>query len=268
MSTPLSLIKWQRGIFLLLGALLMTRMALAVAPPKQEFYEIKVYYLKDKSQQQRVEAYLKDAYLPALNRVGIKKVGVFKPVASDTAANTRLYVFTPLSSLNQVTEIAAKLAKDKQYAAAGADYINAPYNNTPYKRIETIMLQAFSHMPVFKAPNHKTPVSERIYELRSYESHTEKVHKNKVEMFNEGGEVKIFDKLGFNAVFYGSVLSGAHMPNLMYMTTFENKASRDAHWDAFRTDPDWKVLSGKGEYKNNVSKITMWFLQPTEYSGI
>ena len=257
-----------RAIGFLVAALLLTQYALAFAPPKQEFYEIKVYYLKDKAQEDRVHAYLKNAYLPALNRAGVKKVGVFVPVPTDTAAGKRIYVFTPLTSLNQTLELAAKLDKDKQYATAGADYINAAYNDAPYKRMEVILLQAFSHMPMFKAPNHKTPPSERIYELRSYEGHTEKIYKNKVKMFNEGGETKIFDKLGFNAVFYGEVLAGSRMPNLMYMTSFENKASRDAHWKAFSADPDWKVLSGKAEFKNNVSKNTQYFLHPTDYSGI
>jgi hypothetical protein len=268
MRTPTSLFSCQRLFCFLIAMLFMTQFALALAPPKQEFYELKVYYLKDKAQQDQVNDYLKNAYLPALNRAGIKKVGVFVPVPTDTAAGKRIYVLTPLTSLNQLTEISDKLAKDKQYATAGADYINAPYNNAPYRRMETILLQAFSQMPVMRAPNHKTPHSERVYELRSYEGHTEKVFRNKVQMFNEGGEVKIFEKLGFNAVFYGEVLAGSRMPNLMYMTTFENKASRDKHWDAFRADPDWKTLSGKQEFKNNVSKQTIWFLHPTEFSGI
>lgn len=268
MRITTNLLSWTRTIGFLVAALLLTQYALAFSPPRQEFYEIKVYYLKDKAQEERVHAYLKNAYLPALNRAGIKKVGVFVPVPTDTAAGKRIYVFTPLTSLNQILELSAKLDKDKQYAAAGADYINAVYSDPPYRRMETILLQAFSQMPAFKAPSHKTPPSERIYELRSYEGHTEKIYKNKVKMFNEGGETKIFDKLGFNAVFYGEVLAGSRMPNLMYMTSFENKASRDAHWKAFSADPDWKVLSGKQEYKNNVSKNTQYFLHPTDYSGI
>jgi hypothetical protein len=268
MNTPIFLFRLQRTFLFLVAALLMTQYALALAPPKQDFYEIKVYYLKTPAQAERVHAYLKNAYLPALQRAGFSKVGVFQPVPTDTAAGKRIYVFTPLKSLDQVMEITDKLAKDKQYLTAGADYINAAYNDVPYSRMETILLKAFSHMPAFKAPNHKTPHSERIYELRSYEGHTEKIYKNKVQMFNEGGEVKIFEKLGFNAVFYGEVIAGSRMPNLMYMTTFENKASRDAHWKAFSADPDWKTLSGKPEYKNNVSKNVTLFLNPAPYSGI
>jgi hypothetical protein len=123
-------------------------------------------------------------------------------------------------------------------------------------------------MPHLEVPKHSTPVGERIYELRSYEGHTEKIFKNKVRMFNEGGEVGIFKRLGFNAVFYGEVIAGSRMPNLMYMTTFPNKASRDEHWKAFSADPQWGELKGMDEYKDNVSKIDIYFLHPTDDSDI
>jgi len=79
---------------------------------------------------------------------------------------------------------------------------------------------------------------------------------------------KLFKKLGFNAVFYASVLSGAHMPNLMYMTSFENMASREQHWKTFGSDPFWKNLSASPEYQHNVSHIDIVFLHPTDYSDL
>ena len=87
-------------------------------------------------------------------------------------------------------------------------------------------------------------------------------------MFNEGGECALFEKLGFNAIFFGEVISGADMPNLMYMTSFENMESNQEHWKAFREHPDWKELSGKEEYKNTVSHIDKWLCHPTDYSDI
>jgi hypothetical protein len=86
-------------------------------------------------------------------------------------------------------------------------------------------------------------------------------------MFN-AGEVELFDRLGFNAVFYGQVIAGNRMPNLMYMTSFDDKASRDAHWKAFGGDPAWKTMSSKPEYQNNVSKIDIVFLRPVAYSRL
>ena len=234
---------------------------------KRDFYELKIYHLKSAAQGQRVEQYLKDAYIPAMHRAGIKKIGVFKPVV-DSVAEQLIYVFIPYSSLEQFEKISARLEKDQQHNSAGKDYIDALYTDPPYTRMETIILKSFEGMTSFYAPKFTTPAAERVYELRSYEGHTEKIYRNKVQMFNKGNEVGLFNRLGFNAVFYGEVLVGSKMPNLMYMTSFENRASRDAHWKAFSDDPEWKKLSAMSEYKNNVSKNTIVFLKPTDYSEI
>jgi hypothetical protein len=238
-------------------------------PPKREFYDIKIYTVNSKDQEARVEQYLKNAYIPAMHRLGIKTVGVFKPVATDTAAFGKLiYVLTPIKNLDQLVNLPKKLNEDAAYLIAGKDYIDADYKNPPYVRFETIVLQAFSDAPLLILPKLNGAKSERIYELRSYEGHTEKIHQNKVRMFNEGGEVKLFAKLGFNAIFYGQVVSGSRMPNLMYMTTFENKADRDAHWKAFGSSPEWTKLKAEPQYLNNMSKNTSYFMFPTEYSDL
>jgi NIPSNAP len=241
----------------------------ATVAPKREYYEIKIYHLSSKVQEERVDRFLKDAYLPALHRAGISKVGVFKPVEADTTYfGKRLYVLIPFNSLEQFGKLSETLQKDKQFETSGTDYLNAPFNDLPYARLESILLYAFSGLPQMEIPKHSTPVTERIYELRSYEGHTEKISKNKIKMFNDGDEVGLFKRLGFNAVFYAEVIAGSRMPNLMYMTTFANKASRDEHWKAFSSDSQWKTLSGMAEYKNNVSKIDIFFLHPTDYSDI
>lgn len=238
---------------------------------KRDFYQIKIYHLKDKAQENRLDQFLKDAYLPALHRIGINKVGVFKPIIEAGAAEPAellLYVFIPFKSEKEFITLESKLSKDKIFTSAAKDYLDAAYDNPPYARIESILLSAFSYQPHFDLPALKSPKSERVYELRSYESATEKIYKNKVQMFNEGGEVTLFKRLNFNAVFYGEVISGAKMPNLMYMTTFENKTDRDAHWKTFVDDPEWKKLSAMPEYQHNVSHIDITFLRPVDYSDI
>lgn len=257
--------------FRLLSILLMV---LGVTPEvfsqskNSSFYEIKVYHFENATQEKHLDQFLKDALLPALKQVGIKTVGVFKPISNDTLADKRIYVLTPFKSAQQFIELPGKLEKDPQFKAAGELYLNAKHDQPPYKRMESIFLKAFSGMPTLSVPSLKNGPEERVYELRSYESATEQIFKNKVHMFNEGGEIKLFDRLGFNAVFYGSVISGSHMPNLMYMTTFEDMASRDQHWKAFGGDAEWKKLSAMEKYQNNVSKIDILFLRPTLYSGI
>ncbi|WP_228085246.1 NIPSNAP family protein [Mucilaginibacter sp. JRF] len=229
------------------------------------YYQLKVYHYKTQAQFEQLNAYLQQAYVPALHRYGIKKVGVFATLPDDTA-DRKVYVFIPMKKLSKLEEIDHRLAADQKYIADGGAYINAAFNGSPYTRIENILLKAFSGMPNADVPSLKSPKAERIYELRSYESATEKYHLNKVDMFNTGDEISLFKRLGFNAVFYSQVLSGGRMPNLMYMTTFNNRDERDKHWQAFNTDPVWKVLSAKEQYKNNVSRNEIVFLRPVEYS--
>ena len=241
----------------------------ATVAPKREYYEIKVYNLTSSVQEEKVERFLKNAYLPALHRAGISKVGVFKPAETDTVNfGKKIFVLIPYTSVDQFGKLTEILLKDKQFETSGSEYLNAAYNDLPYARLESILLYAFSGMPQLEVPKHATAVNERIYELRSYEGHTEKISRNKVKMFNDGDEVGLFKRLGFNAVFYADVISGSRMPNLMYMTTFPNKASRDEHWKTFTTDPQWLKLKGMSEYQNNVSKIDIYFLHPTGYSDI
>ncbi len=237
-------------------------------PIKKDIYQIKVYHLKTNEQVTAIDLFLQNAYLPALHRLGIKNIGVFKNLDIDTAIDKTIYIWMPLRSLDQISQIEDQLRKDLVYNKKGASFLLAPFNTPVYTRIETIMLRAFSLMPHYNQPSFTSAVDERIYELRSYEAASEKLYQQKVKMFNEGGEIALFNRLGFNAAFYAEVLSGSHMPNLMYMTSFENIASRNEHWKTFGADPEWKKLSALLEYKNTVSKADIILLHPTAYSEL
>ena len=235
--------------------------------PKLEFYSLIIYRIKDKAQENKVDQYLQQAYLPALHRAGKSKVGVFKPIASDTIAfGKAIYVLTSFQSLDDFTKITTSLSKDQMLATDGAPYLNSKFDDTPYERMETILMRAFANMPIMETPKLTGPRNERIYELRSYEGPTEKLYQSKVKMFNNGDEIGLFKRLQFNAVFYAEVLAGSRMPNLVYMTTFENRATRDEHWKAFVDDAQWKKLITIEEYKNTVSKSDIMLLAPTDYS--
>jgi len=144
------------------------------------------------------------------------------------------------------------------------DFIDTPMSEPAYVRVESSLMLAFKGLPELVVPEKKP----RIFELRTYESHSIKMAKKKVEMFNEGGEIKIFFKTGFRPVFYGETIIGPKMPNLTYMLAFDDLADRDAKWKVFGADPDWKELRGKPEYKDTVSNITDIILRPTSYSQI
>ena len=234
--------------------------------PQQEFYQLKTYTFNTDEQVQTTDHYLEEAYLPALKKLDINPVGVFKLRPNEEDSIKKILMLIPFSSMEQFLNLEDALAKDEVYLEAGNAYINASHEQPRYQRIESVLLKAFVDMPEMQTPKLDGPRADRIYELRSYESHSEKYYWNKVDMFNAGGEVKLFNRLEFNAVFYGEVLSGPKMPNLMYMTTFSDQASRDAHWNAFREAPEWKELLAMPKYQNNVSHADIYFLYPTDYS--
>jgi hypothetical protein len=245
-------------------AILLLFQAAAFAKATPYYYQLKVYHLKGKAQQDMVDEYLQNAYIPALHRAGIPSVGVFKPLVADTAEQL-VYVFIPFKKLDAFLALDATLANDQQYQDAGKSYLNAVYNQPPYLRMENILMKAFRAVPEYHLPKLTSPKNQRVYELRSYESATENIALNKMNMFNDD-EISIFNKLNFNAVFYGQVISGSHMPNLMYLTTFENKADRDKHWADFGAE--YKKISTLPKYLNNVSKNVTLFVKPTDYSDI
>jgi hypothetical protein len=240
--------------------------SIVTAQPKQEYYEIKIYRLKDPGKNVIIDRYLKDAFIPAMHRAGINGIGVFKPVEADTAYGRMIYVFIPYKTLEQYDKVFSALGKDAVYQKAGKEFLDAPYNDPPFSRYESVFMKAFAKMPQFRVPVFTTPRSERIYELRSYESATEEKALKKIKMFNDGGEIGIFESIKANAVFYGQVLFGSQKPRLMYLTTYSDMKSQAAHWDAFRNHPDWVTLKAREEYLNSTSKTSAFLLHPTDYS--
>ncbi|MCW3118944.1 MAG: family containing protein [Chitinophagaceae bacterium] len=234
----------------------------------REYYKLVVYHFKNAAQEKVLDNYFANALLPALHKLKMSNIGVFKALANDTAADKTIYVFMTFKSLDDIQNMSGQLEKDASYQTAGSEYINSIFSSPPYTRMETMILYAFPLAPKMQLPQLKSAKSERVYELRSYEGATEKIYQNKVTMFNVGDEIGLFKRLNFNAVFYSEVLAGSKMPNLMYMTTFENMEDREKHWKAFSDDPQWKKLVAAPEYQNNVSHADIIFLRPAGYSEL
>lgn len=235
---------------------------------ERDFYVLRIYHFSSMEQEKRILTYLESALVPALHRQGFSHIGAFETIGADTAKDKRIYLLIPYRNAGQLAQAEQKINSDKNYQEAAADYHETSYNKPVYDRLEAVQLLAFPLAPRIQKPALKGPKSERVYELRSYESASEKIFRNKVKMFNEGGEIALFKRLNFNAIFYSEVIVGSRMPNLMYMTSFENKADRDAHWKTFVDDPEWKALSSLPEYQHNVNHIDIWFLRSLEFSDL
>lgn len=240
---------------------------LALAQPKAtRYFQLDIYSYSNSAQEQVLEQYLQTAYVPTAHALGFASVGVFKAIANDTATVKKMYVLLAAKRAAALLQLPTKMLKHKPYTALATNWLNHEQQQTAYDRKATILLKAFAMSEGLVIPKLTGPRSERVYELRSYESSTEALYRNKVHMFNEGDEIGLFKRLSFNAVFYGDVVAGCTMPNLMYMTSFNNMDDRQEHWKQFGEDPQWKTLSSMPFYKGNVSHIDIYFLRPTEYS--
>lgn len=234
---------------------------------ERAYYQMKFYRFEDASQMQRLDQFFEHAYLPALHRAGIDKVGVFKPIEGKNEEGNFVIVLIPFGSLGEFEDLPATLEKDNLFQQAGKDYLEAAHDNPPFNRIESILLRAFSGFPQTGEPVQEGIKENRVYELRSYEASTERLYERKVEMFDDG-ESDIFVNLGFHPLFFGEVLSSSYMPHLMYMVTCKDETSHEALWNAFREHPDWLAMKDLERYRNTVSHITRYLLYPAAYSDL
>lgn len=224
----------------------------------KELYELRVYELTMGSLG-RMEDYLSKALIPALNRSGVQQVGVFREMGMNEPA--KIYVLIPYASIQAYGSSMDALAKDAAYQAASQEY--RKLERPVYFRFKTTLMRAFDGLPKMVVPQK----GERIFELRTYEGYSEGAVARKIKMFNEG-ELKIFDDVKLNPVFFGEVISGDNLPCLQYMITFRNMEERDNNWKDFSAHPDWTSMSRDPQYANTVSKIIRVFLEPTAYSQI
>jgi hypothetical protein len=224
--------------------------------------ELRRYDFSSQEKATRFAQFLAAAFVPAMNRIGVQPVGAFAPLESETS---QLYLVLPHESLESAAASRRRLMADQAFLRDGADVLNAPKSDPAYERIESWLLLAFCDWPRVTVPSDKPT---RLFQLRIYESHSQAKALKKVEMFNEGGEIAIFEKTGLGPVFFGEALIGSHLPNLTYMLGFDDQAALDAAWDAFRAHPDWQTLKADPQYQDTVSNITDIRLRPLDCSQI
>ncbi|MGY0035660.1 NIPSNAP family protein [Pedobacter sp. NJ-S-72] len=228
---------------------------------QKEVYEWREYEIRFGSDQGQLENYFKTALIPALNKYGVKTVGVFKEWSPSEPA--KFYLLTPYSSLDNYLSINAKVKADADYIKNSAAYNSIPADKAVYNRFASSLMIAFDGFPALVVPSGKS----RIFELRTYEGHSEDAVRRKIKMFHDG-EFPIFNRAKLNPVFCGEVIAGDKQPRLTYMITCNSIEERNKGWSAFVADPEWKTLVADPQYANTISKISNTFLVPTSYSQV
>ena len=227
----------------------------------QEYYEMRTYHMKFGGRLGVLENYISKALIPALNKQGVSKVGVFKDLGKPEPVV--LVVVIPFKDLNSYISYKDKLASDEEYNTIAKPYFETVGNDKPlFERVSTYFGKAFDGFKTFQLP---TTSASRIYEWRTYEAYNEDALKRKIQMFNND-ELKIFDKVGLHNVMFAEVLAGENTPCLSYFISFDSMKERDENWAKFSADPDWKRIVVDPRYVNSHSRTVRRFLEPTSYS--
>lgn len=225
----------------------------------KEVYEFRVYHMRRNLNP--LDNYFSKALIPALNKAGVKNVGVFRETGLKEPAT--IYMLIPYSSFADLGRVTLALKNDKDFVQASNEYNSIPVDQAIYERFESSLLLAFDGFTRMVVPS-KT---QRLFELRIYEGYSEDAVRRKVKMFNEG-EIDIFKDVKLPAVFYSENITGVNLPCLTYMAAYESMEERDKVWKAFSAHPEWQRMSKLPEYANTVSKIHRMFLEPTAYSQV
>ncbi len=253
----------------------LTMAAEGAAQAGRQYYRLHQYLVDDEAQKKRCDAYLRDAAIPALNRLGIQPVGVFYP----REGIGPIYALLPHASPESLLLLVDKLLADPEFVRKGADVLEAKNvhraadglevkaEGPAFKRVECSLLLAFKGMPHLETPS---TAPGRVFQLRIYESPSVKTARKKIEMFNDAGEIGIFRRVGLHPVFFGETLLGSKMPNLTYMLGFNSPEEQQAAWNKFKADPRWLKLRAMPEYadKTILCGITNLLLKPAAYSQI
>lgn len=247
------------GLFATLPALKgMAAKPVSTSAKSKEIYEWRIYTLNGDSAS--LDAFFKDALIPAYNRKGIK-VGAFTPLKeAEKGQQLYLFVYPDIATYYQVKR---EIWNDNTFKKAAQPFYDATAPNPVYSNFEAYLCEAFNKIPNLLMPD-KT---RTMFELRTYHSPNEEANLRKVEMFNKD-ELAIFDKVGINPVCYGEILAGPRMPALMYLTWYKDLPAHDEAWKKFVGHPDWSRIKDLPEYAYTATNNKSLYLSPLPYSQI
>ena len=242
--------------------------AQAPANTRPQLLELRRYQFRFGPMEARHAEYAKGALVPALNRAGIKPVGAFTVVfGADTPS---VYLLLPHPGPESVATLPGRLVADTEYMRAATAFRSLPPTDPPYVRRDSSLMAAFDAFPTVEVPAGPLAVPGRVFELRTYESHNEGAGLKKIEMFEKGGEIGIFRRVGLAPVFFGRNTVGPRLPSLTYMLVFPDLATREKNWGVFRDDPEWMKLRSTPGYSNAeiLTNIHVQILRATDYSQV
>ena len=127
--------------------------AATFAQSERQLIQISKYQMETKEQAAKFDEMM-PAAIKALNDYGVKSIGVFKLAAPDKAKEVphMRVTLTAYKSLEQVTNQGQAFEGNYDFWEDAQNYLMAEPDEKPFKRIETVLLHAFTGMPKMKVP--------------------------------------------------------------------------------------------------------------------
>ena len=234
---------------------------------KRAFVEIRTYTCSSLEKRDKLIEIFDAALIPALNRQGVKSVGVFwsngEVNDGNAAYATNVFVMIPHPNVESLTAGDQRLLADAQFMKDAATMFEAPMKEPLYDACASSLLYTFATLPQVKQV---TSSADRLLQLRIYNSYTIERNAKKISMFEQGGEIGVFRACGMQPVLFGQALAGDKLANLTYMLGFESKEAKEAAWKTFKAHPDWLKLKADPQYKDTANKIMNIVLRPSKGS--
>jgi hypothetical protein len=210
---------------------------------ERAFLELRYFRMRSGPQVDRTTAYLRDVWLPEMQKAGAGPVGIFSSLIGP-----------------QSPTILTVVGREPLAVISDTDF------DADYIRMESSILKSFRTVPQIEAP---TASEHRVFELRTYESANDRTLSRKIQMFDDG-EISIFRRCGIIPVFFGRTIIGRDQPNLTYMVTFDDLAARERAWRTFAADPEWQKLRATPGLTDAeiVSNVTSSVYRPLPFSPI
>ncbi len=239
------------------------------ASTRREFVELRRFTVKDADKKKQWVDILDKAFIPALNAQGIKPVGVFvtreEVRQGEEAYQNEVFVVIPHKTVESFLTLTPKLLADETFRKNAAPLFETTSKDPVYRTCSSSLLYGFESCPVLETPKLGP---DRVFQWRSYRSFNVERHAAKIHMFDHGGELALFRKVGLNPIFFGDTIFGQKMPNLTYMIGCENREIHDAAWKSFIDDPQWAAIRDDPRYADTATEIDRVVLKPSPGSQI
>ena len=244
------------------GFSLLTASHLAASAEKSKIYVVQNYLLKNGTQLARWHRFMEHGALPELKRLEAPdSIYLEAMIAPHMPQAMTIMEF---KSFDHWRSIQSALAASAAYRQHFSEWETS--DEPPYESYSERLLAATDFNPGLSASANGPA---RIFEYRIYHSPAYR----QLQALNErfaGPEIAIFHRTGVQPILYTNALTGDALPNLTYLTPFENLAAREKAWAAFTTDREWLKLRAESVEKygqiSSVMHISLW--RPAAYSPV